>query len=93
MGPLDALWHVLNFFVPALGLGLLGSAAVKLLWRHELKGVAWRRLAFWTVGAGAMTLLAGLVFLGRDGRMTTYGALIVVSAAVLWWIGFGPGRR
>ena len=93
MGPLDAAWHLLNFFVPAVGVGLLAAAAAKLLWRRELRSVTWRRLAAWAVGAGALTLLAGLVLFGRDGRMATYGALIVTSALALWWAGFGPGRR
>ena len=43
MGPLDAVWHLLNFFLPALGVGLIAAALVKLLWRHELQGVAYRR--------------------------------------------------
>lgn len=93
MGPLDALWHMLNFFAPALGVGLLSAGAAKLLWRRELAAVRWRRLAAWPVGAGALTLLAGLVVFGRDGRMLTYAALVLASAAALWWAGFGPGRR
>jgi hypothetical protein len=93
MGPLDALWHLLNFFVPAIGVGLLAAAGAKLLWRRELGPVSWRRLASWSAGAGAVTLLVGLVIFGRDGRVATYAALVVASAAALWWAGFGPGRR
>lgn len=93
MGPLDALWHLINFFLPAIGVGLLAAAGAKLLWRRELGPVRWRRLAAWCAGAGAATLLVGLVIFGRDGRMATYAALVVASAAALWWAGFGPGRR
>ena len=39
MGPIDALWHLLNFFIPAVGVGCLGAAAVKLLWRRGLPWV------------------------------------------------------
>jgi hypothetical protein len=93
MGPLDALWHLLNFFVPAIGVGLLASAGAKLFWRRDLASVSWRRLAGWATGAGALTLLGGLVIFGRDGRVATYAALVVASAAALWWAGFRPGRR
>ena len=93
MGPLDALWHLINFLLPAVSVGMLAAAGAKLFWRGELARVGWRRLAGWATGAGALTLLAGLLIFGRDGRMATYAALVVASAAALWWAGFGPGRR
>jgi multidrug transporter EmrE-like cation transporter len=93
MGPLDALWHLGNFFVPALALAALTAAAAKLLWRRALAGVAWRRLAVWAAAGNAATVLAGLAVFGRDGKMATYGAMVLVCAITLWWLGFGPGRR
>ena len=89
MGPLDAVWHLLNLFGPALGLGLLAPALAKLLWRQALKRVPWRDLAAWTSGACSLVLLAGMVLQGRDGRMATYGAMVLASTAVLWWRGWG----
>lgn len=88
MGPLDALWHLLNFIAPALAVALLGASLAKLSWRRELAGVPWRRLVLWTAAAGALVLVAGLVIFGRDGKMATYGALVVASAIALWWAGF-----
>ena len=88
MSPLDALWHALNFFAPALGVAVLAAAAAKLLWRRELAGVAWHRLALWGTLAGAVLLVGGLVAFGRDGKIATYGALVVVTALALWWAGF-----
>ena len=88
MGLVDAIWHLLNLFGPAVGMALIAPALAKLLWRRDLRSVAWRSLAGWTFAAGALVLLAGLVVLGRDGRMATYGALVVVAAAVLWWRGW-----
>jgi hypothetical protein len=93
MGPFDAVWHLLNFFVPALGMALIAPSLAKLLWRRELAGAPWRRLALWAGLASAGTLVAGLVVFGRDGRMATYAALTIASALALWWAGFGPGRR
>ena len=93
MGPLDALNHLLNLFLPALGLGLLASAATKLLWRRELAAVGWRRLAVSASVVSALVVLGGLVLFGRDGKMATYGAMVLACALTLWWRGFGPGRR
>lgn len=88
MGPLDALWHVLNFFAPALGVAALGALAAKLLWRRDLAGVRWRRLALWATFAGMTALVGGLLAFGRDGKMATYCALVVAAAIALWWAGF-----
>ncbi len=92
MGPIDALWHLLNFFAPAVGVGVLGAALAKLLWRRELRNVSVRKLAVWAFVAGAVASLAGLAIFGRDGRMATYALLIVASALALWWGGFAPRR-
>jgi len=93
MGPLDALNHLVNLFLPALGLGALAAALAKLVWRRELAPVAYRRLAGPASAACALVVLAGLVITGRDGRMATYGAMVAACALTLWWQGFGPGRR
>lgn len=92
MGPLDTLWHLLNFFAPAVGVGLLAPAMAKLLWRRRLKPVAWSSLCLWTTSAAAAALLAGLVVFGRDGRMATYALLVLGSAVALWWAGFVRAR-
>jgi hypothetical protein len=88
MGPLDATWHLLNFFAPALGVALIASGLAKLLWRRELGGVTWPWLALWAAAGAALALLAGLVVFGRDGRMATYALLIAAVAVTLWWAGF-----
>ncbi len=92
MGPLDALGHLANLFLPALMLGALSAAAAKLAWRRSLARVSWRHLAPVTCAACAATALAGLVLLGRDGAMATYAAMVTACAFTLWWRGFGPGR-
>jgi hypothetical protein len=89
MGPLDALWHLLDFFAPALSVGLLGATAAKLCWRRELAAVSWRRLAQWGCAGAALALMAMLVVSGRDGRMLNYGVMALSCALGLWWAGFG----
>ncbi len=88
MGPLDAIWHALNFFAPALGLAALAASMAKLLWRPELAAVSWVRLALWAALAGMAVLIGGLVVFGRDGKMATYAALVVATASALWVTGF-----
>lgn len=93
MGPLDVLWHVTNLLLPALGLGALSATAAKLLWRRELASRPWKALAGPACAATSAVVLLGLVVLGSDGKMATYGAMVLVCALTLWWQGFGPGRR
>jgi hypothetical protein len=88
MGPLDALIHIGNFFLSALGVGLISAFLVKRLWRQDLAGVAFSRLAVWAVSAGALVLIGGLVITGRDGRMVTYGAMVIACALALLWAGW-----
>ena len=88
MGPLDALNHLVNLLLPALTIGVLGASMAKLLWRRELAGVRWRRLALWAAGAAALATVAGLVLTGHDGRMATYGAMILAASLALLWAGF-----
>lgn len=92
MTPLDALWHAANLLLPAFGLGAIAAALAKLLWRRQLAAVAWLRLAGPACVVCAAVVLAGLAAFGQDGRMATYGAMVVACAVTLWWQGFGPGR-
>ena len=87
MGPIDLFWHLANLFAPALGMALIAPTLAKLLWRNALRAVPWRALAGWVGLASAAVLLAGLALQGRDGRMATYAAIVLASAAVLWWRG------
>ena len=87
MGPLDVFWHLANLFAPALGMALIAPTLAKLLWRDALRAKPWAPLAAWVGLASAVVLAGALVLLGRDGRMATYVAMVLVSAAVLWWRG------
>ena len=93
MGPLDALNHVVNFLLPACGVGALAAALAKLAWRRDLRGVRWRVLALWAAGAGALASVAGLAVSGRDGAMGTYAAMVAAVALALFWRGFRRGGR
>lgn len=93
MGPVDALNHLLNFVAPAAVVAALSAGFAKLLWRSALAPVGWPRLAGWALAASTCALIGGLVVFGQDGRMATYGAMLIANAAALWWAGFGATRR
>jgi glucose-6-phosphate-specific signal transduction histidine kinase len=92
VSPIDALIHLVNFFLPAVVVAALAAALAKLMWRRELKSVAWRRLAVWAAIAAAAALVTGLLLFGRDGKMATYGLMLLTCAAALAWAGWGPRR-
>lgn len=87
MGQLDVFWHLANLLAPALGLALIAPTLAKLLWRDALRLVPWAPLAGWVAVVNVLVLVGGLLLLGRDGRMATYLAMVLASAAVLWWRG------
>jgi hypothetical protein len=93
VGPIDAFWHLLNFFAPAIGVGMLAPLLAKIVWRRELQSVGWRWLAGRSSAVTALTWVLALVVFGRDGRMASYGALVCASAVSLWWFGFGARAR
>jgi hypothetical protein len=81
---LDLFWHLANFVLPALGVGALTAALCKLLWRRSLARASWFSLAWQAAAAGVAVLVAGLVITGHDGRMVSWGALVVACALVPW---------
>jgi hypothetical protein len=89
MDPLDVAWHLLGFFLPAVGLGLLSAALAKLVWRRELRSVGWLRLALRVCAAAMLALVASLIVLGRDGTMASYAVMVLASTLVLWRTGIG----
>lgn len=92
MGPLDALWHLLNFFAPAFGVGVTTSLLARLVWRRELRAVTFARLTAWAVGGCTLGLVAALVAFERDGRMAGYGLMLAGGTFALWWAGLRGAR-
>lgn len=92
MSPLDALWHLLNFFAAAAVTGLLTAAMARLAWRRALQPIGWWRLVAWSVGPAMLVSVAALVLSGRDGRMSSLAAMVVACALGIWWVGFVRGR-
>jgi hypothetical protein len=88
MPPLDLLLHLMGFMAPALfvalavvfGSRLVGGGLAPLRW--------WAQFAInFTVGLAV--LAGGLWHFGVDGKMATYGALVVAVATAQWLAGRG----
>lgn len=77
--------HLLGLFLPALGVSAILMAAPRL-WPKASKG-RWtlKTEALTLMGSGAVVLLAGLAVFGRDGKMMTYAALVLVLGTLAWW--------
>lgn len=87
MGFFDALNHVLNFLLPAVGMALLVPSLARLVWWKALRSAGWWRQVKWAVLLNALILIVGLLLTGRDGAMLTYAGLVLASALTVWWTG------
>lgn len=88
---IDLIWHLAGFVAPALFVGLGVAVLSRLLWRPA-RAPALARQAGLNVAAGLAALLLGLALSGRDGRMLSYGALVLAVAASQAWQLRGAGR-
>ena len=93
MPPVDAFWHIVNFFAPALVTGFLAAGATKLVWRRELLRAGWFGLGAWASAAMAVVSASGLLVFQHDGKVATYVAMVVACAVTLWWAGFHRDGR
>ena len=84
MGPLDALYHAVNFMAPAAALAVLLVLGGRLIRSKGALALSWRAQVAINFVVGCAVLVAGLVVLGRDGKMLTYAALVLVAASVQW---------
>ena len=80
MGPFNLLNHLFNFLAPALAVAVV--LALVGPWFMKKSPSAPGVLAQIAINfvAGALTLSAGLWFFGNDGKMASYGAMVVVCA-------------
>ena len=84
MGPLDLLNHLLNFAAPALAVGVLLALLAPLLYRKVPVARSLYAQTAINFVAGLGALVGGLVFFGRDGKMASYGLMVVLIASTQW---------
>ena len=84
MGILDQFIHLANFLAPALAVGFLLALIGPFLIKKSAANNGFIVQAAINCIAGSLALIVGLWFFGRDGKMATYAALLVVSATSQW---------
>ncbi|MFT3812339.1 MAG: hypothetical protein QM740_03065 [Acidovorax sp.] len=84
MTPLAALNHLLNFAAPAVAVAVLLALLGRFFGKKQPAALAWYALAAINSIVGCAVLAAGLWWLGRDGKMLTYAALVLALASGQW---------
>jgi hypothetical protein len=85
MGPFDLLNHLLNLIAPALVVGILLAYVAPIFNRNLAVSLAGYAQAAINVVAGVAALLLGLWFFGHDGKMASYGLMVVMIASTQWF--------
>ncbi len=88
--------HLLNFMAPAMVVALLLVTLARLFFgffwsKQAVVQSPWSQLAINFI-IGVAVLVAGLVLFGHDGKMLTYLALVLATAASQWCL-MGGWRR
>ena len=78
---LDSL---LNFIAPALFLAPVLALAGRWMLRRDPAVPGFWLQSLINAAAGVAVLAIGLAYFGRDGRMASYAALVLVCASVQW---------
>ena len=80
------LIHLLNFVAPAMALALVLPAVAQILGRKTSARLAWWSQVAIVFIACSVALVLGLVYFGRDGKMATYVAMVLVGASTQWFL-------
>ncbi|MDP2264535.1 MAG: hypothetical protein Q8K24_15405 [Hydrogenophaga sp.] len=83
---IQLLGHLAGFVAPALVMALVLGLGPRWHAAGRQGKPRWTVAVGLLFGAGVLVLLAGLVFYGRDGRMATYAALVLVQGTLGWWL-------
>jgi hypothetical protein len=83
MNAFDALWHILHFTAPAFAVAALLSLRGPFWGSKSILSGFLRRFVLNTVAA-LVALSLGLWFLGNDGKMLTYLAMVLACASSQW---------
>lgn len=84
MGPIDTAIHLLSFAAPAFAVALVVTLMARLVLPRNPQRPGWLPSFALNFIAGLVTLGAGLWYFGRDGKMATYAAMVLVVATCQW---------
>jgi uncharacterized membrane protein YdcZ (DUF606 family) len=85
MGTLDLIFHLLNFAIPALAVGILVALVSPFIYRKRAVARSMYVQAAIHFVVGLLALGVALVFFGHDGKMAAYAALVLAVATSQWW--------
>ncbi|TSE26857.1 hypothetical protein Tsedi_00566 [Tepidimonas sediminis] len=85
MDVLTALSHLIQLVAPAWSAGALLAGLVAARRRDGAWPRRWARETLWLALPGSAVLVGGLVLTGADGRIATYGALVLLQGALAAW--------
>jgi predicted lysophospholipase L1 biosynthesis ABC-type transport system permease subunit len=89
MGFTDQIYHWLNFLAPAAVVAVVLASVGTLLMKKSAIALGFIGQVAINMIAGSMVLGLGLWFFGRDGKMASYAALLVVTSTSQWLVGRG----
>jgi hypothetical protein len=76
--------HLLNFFAPACALAAW-MALVGPWWvQGRPSWLAWKRQFLLNSVIGGLVLVTGWLWLGHDGKVITYAAMVLACASTQW---------
>ncbi|BCO28527.1 hypothetical protein MIZ03_3433 [Rhodoferax lithotrophicus] len=84
MGLLALFNHLINFLAPVLWLALLLPLLSLFLFKKKPVALTYKAQVALHFVVLLVALLVGLVLFGRDGKMLTYLALVLLSASSQW---------
>ena len=80
MGPFDFANHLLNFVAPAVFVGFFLALTAPVVLGVRANPGSWLGLGILNSLAGGCALVGGLWFFGNDGKMGSYGAMLLACA-------------
>lgn len=85
MGLWSLLIHLANFVLPALAVGAVLAVLTPVFARKRASARTVIAQTAINSIAGVAMLVAGLLVFGNDGKMATYGALVLATGTAQWW--------
>jgi len=84
MGPLDLLNHLLNFMAPAAWVACVLGLLARFFIRKTPVAQSLQAQVAINFAVCLAVLVLGLLVFGRDGKMVTYAAMVVLGATSQW---------
>jgi hypothetical protein len=89
MGLLDQIYHLVNFLAPAFAVAMALAIGGHFFIKKGAAAPGFIAQAAINFIAGAAALILGLWLFGRDGKMASYAALLVLTTTSQWVGGRG----